>query len=443
VIDVTSIHVAAWLLGCGGPASLVANSGLRHWIGVDVARQSGLVTMQVSDVAGLVTRYARRLHEAAGDQHHVASPLGAWLLLALCGPATRGEERRALEDVLGCGVEEAASVAGELLEEPHPLVGVAAAVWNRGQSGDPRWLAGLPTAVQRGPIPSQDEADAWAREHTFGLIERFPIAIDDALYLLLVTALATKVSWDRPFELGPGSALGGASPWSKEVKQVLVSPPAAPQADLHKAFLVSTPEAGEVGVHAGRAQGGLIVASVIAAADVPFIEVLAAGHRLAIDVALNRPVAMRSLFDLPLGDGPFWSVREEMSPDGPGERCRAVLPAWEARSMHDLAPPRMGFAAAAEALGKGDPWSAKQATMARYTRFGFEAAAVTAMVFALSARMPGMMRMGEVRFGHPYAVVAVAANDHDADPDGADDWPDRWNGLPVFSAWVAKPGEAE
>ena len=111
--------------------------------------------------------------------------------------------------------------------------------------------------------------------------------------------------------------------------------------------------------------------------------------------------------------------------------------------MHDLAPPRTGFAAAAGALGKGDPWTAKQVAMARYTRFGFEAAAVTAMGIALSAHTPGVMRMGELRFGHPYAVIAVAASDPDADRDSGGDWPDRWNGLPVFSAWVAKPGEAK
>jgi hypothetical protein len=171
--------------------------------------------------------------------------------------------------------------------------------------------------------------------------------------------------------------------------------------------------------------------------------VLAAGHRLAIDLALNRPVAMLSLFDLPLGDGPFWSVREEMSPHGPGERCMAVLPAWEVQSMHDLAAPPLGFAAAAGSLGKGDPWTAEQAAMARYTRFGFEAAAVTAMAVGLSARMPAMMRKGELRFGHPYAVIAVAASDPDAGQDSVGDWPDSWNGVPVFSAWVAKPSEAE
>lgn len=399
--------------------------------------------MQMSDVALLTMRYARRLHDVAGTGHHVASPLGAWLLLALCGPATQGEERRALEGVLGCGVEEAASVAGELLEQPHPLVGAAAAVWNRGGKGDQRWLAGLPASVERGPIPTQDEADAWTREHTFGLIKRFPIRIDDAVYLLLATAMATKVSWDRPFELAPAGALGAASPWSTQVEQVLVSPLVSPEHLRHKAFLASTPEAGQVGVHVGRAQDGLIVASVIGEADVPAVDVLTAGHRLAIDVALNRSVAMRSLFDVPLGDGPLWSVREETSPAGPGERCHAVLPAWEAQSEHDLSDERLGFSAAAKTLGRGDPWQAKQAAIARYTRLGFEAAAVTAMAIALSARPAGLLRSGEIRFGHPYAVIAVAAADPDADRESGDVWPELWNGLPVFSAWVARPSEAE
>jgi hypothetical protein len=80
--------------------------------------------------------------------------------------------------------------------------------------------------------------------------------------------------------------------------------------------------------------------------------------------------------------------------------------------------------------------------MARYTRVGFEAAAVTAMAMLVSMPSPGLLRRGEIRFGHPYAVIAVAARDLHAEPDNAN-WPEGWNGLPVFSAWVAKPGEAE
>ncbi len=394
--------------------------------------------MQVSEVAALVARYARRIHGVIGTEHHVASPLGAWLLLALCGSATRSDERRPLESVLGCDVDEAASVAAGLLEVPHPVVGAAAAVWNMEGAGDPGRLAGLPASVERGSIPNQDEADAWAQEHTFGLIERFPITITIDTYLLLASALATKVSWDRPFDLAPGSALGPASPWGEQVEQVLASPPSG----THPAFIVGTAEAGDVAVHVGRARDGLMVVSVIAASDVPSVDVLSAGHRLATDVVLGRPVAKRSLFQLPLGDAPLWSVREEMSPQGAGEQCMAYLPAWEARSQHDLGSPLFGFAAAAAALGNGGPWQATQAALARYTRVGFEAAAVTSLAFVMSARLPGLRRTAELRFGHPYAAIAVAASNRDADTDSGGEWSDRWTGVPVFSAWVAEPSEA-
>jgi len=48
-------------------------------------RQAGAMVVAVTDTAAAVARYAGRLHRVAGEGHHVASPLGAWLLLALCG----------------------------------------------------------------------------------------------------------------------------------------------------------------------------------------------------------------------------------------------------------------------------------------------------------------------------------------------------------------------
>ena len=96
------------------------------------------------------------------------------------------------------------------------------------------------------------------------------------------------------------------------------------------------------------------------------------------------------------------------------------------------------------ALDPIDPWQAKQAAMARYTRVGFEAGALTTLAIALSAiaRRPGVRRTAELRFGHPFAVVAVAADTakpqerHRPVPRGP------WHGLPVFSAWVADPEDA-
>jgi hypothetical protein len=399
-----------------------------------------------TDLAGPVARYASRLHDVIGYDHHVASPLGAWLLLALCGPASDGANRTALIDALGCDIDAAASVAADLLAHPHPLVAAAAAVWHAPGSVSDQWLTGLPAQVtQASRIPAQPELDAWARHHTFGLIDRFPITVDPAVYLILANALATKVSWQCPFDLTAGRTLGQESPWAQRLARVL----RVPRHDGHSALIATTARAGDVAIHVAAARGGLIVASVAAAPQVAPADVMAAAHELAIAHATGQPVLRRSLFELPLGDGPAWTIREEPPADGADERCDAVLPAWSANSTHDLFDPVLGFAAAAASLAvhKGDPWEAKQGAMARYSRTGFEAAAVTAMAIRLSMRLPSrsLMRIAELRFGHPYAVVAITVDQPGGRPGGHTGpglEPGPWHGVPVFSAWVADPEEA-
>jgi hypothetical protein len=398
------------------------------------------MTVTLPDLAVPIASYAQRLHGVIGDGHHVASPLGAWLLLALAAPASEGKIRADLTEVLGCEAEQAARTAAELLTAPHPLVAAAAAVWNRPDSVSAEWLAGLPAVVQTGDVPDQQEANEWARRHTFGMIKTFPVTLDPSVYLVLATALATRVSWECPFEPAPASALGPASPWAKRLAHVLRSP----KHHGHSQFIAVTPEAGDVAVQIASARGGLLVASVAAEPDVAPADVLSAAYRLAAARAFGRPVEQRSLFDLPLGESPLWLVREKMSAAKPGEACTAVLPAWSARSKHDLSHPDLGFAAAKEALSNaGDPWEAKQAAMARYSRTGFEAAAVTAMAVALSAMVPrrGLLRTAELRFGQPFAVVAVTVDEHhDRKLGGVRRG--GWHGVPVFSAWVTEPEDA-
>jgi hypothetical protein len=391
------------------------------------------VTLTAADIAAPVARYAGRLHALAGPRHHVASPLGAWLLLALCAPASQAT---ILNGLLGGDPADAASLAAGLLAHPDPVVPAAAAVWHRaGRLTDvaARWLAGLPPSVTTGPLTSQAELDSWARRGTLGLIERFPVALDPSLYLLAATALAARVSWERPFDLAPASALGPSSPWAGTLSQVLRTP----DGPGHEQLVAATPAAGDVAVDVARARDGLAVISVAAAPGVAAGDVLAAAYDLAPALATGRATGRRSLFDLPLGEGPLWSLTERSGPvrsaDGREERCTAVLPAWSANSEHDLSDPGLGFAAVAQALAPGDPWQARQAAMARYTRVGFEAAAVTGVAIAMAMRVPrpGLIRTAELRFGHPFAVVAVVTGDS------------PWQGLPVFSAWVAQPEDAE
>ncbi|MCI4067113.1 hypothetical protein MRQ36_32920, partial [Micromonospora sp. R77] len=77
---------------------------------------------------------------------------------------------------------------------------------------------------------------------------------------------------------------------------------------------------------------------------------------------------------------------------------------------------------------------ARQSALAHFGRYGFEAAAVTAAFALVSLAPEGVARTAELRFGHPYAVVAVATDER---RDGAG----VWHGVPVFSAWVATPQE--
>ena len=253
--------------------------------------------------------------------------------------------------------------------------------------------------------------------------------------LLLATALATKVSWHAPFDLAPGARLAG---WG--VERVLATPE---DGHYHESF-VATTRAGDVAVHTARAREDLDVTSVVAAPGVPAADVIAAAYDIA---AAPR----RSLFDLPLGEGPLWTITERptrtTAPDGRAERCTAVLPAWSADSDHDLGRPELGLPAAARAaaaaLGLGAfGYEARQSAVARYTRVGFEAAAVSAMAVATGYQEPrdGVERTAVLRFGHPYAVVATARDQRWESGRGTVVGP--WHGLPVFSAWVAKADEA-
>lgn len=366
-------------------------------------------------MAPLIARYATAFHRAVGDVHHVASPLGAWLILALAAPAAHGPVRDELADVLGTSPEHARDVAAALLAKPHAAVASAAAVWRDASVITPlqAWLDGLPDAVEVGGIPSAAAANQWASSHTLGLIEQFPLEIRPDTVLVLASALATRVEWEQHFEVVPSAQL--RSQWAERVAHVLRSVP------QHDAYIASSP-VGDVAVHTARSADGLEVTSLIAAPDVPAAEALAAAHG-----SLQR----RSLFDLPLGDHPLWTIEEARGRRS--ERCIAVLPTWSAESEHALLRPELGFPAVARALAELLPTrrhdlDAKQKALARYTRTGFEAAAVTGMMMTTALVTEGRQRTATLRFGHPYAVVARASGG-------------EWDGVPVFSAWVTEPEE--
>ena len=364
----------------------------------------------------LIAEYAGRLNPALLTEQAVTSPLGVWLLLALVAPAAEGG-REGLETVLGAEADDAAARAAELLSDPHPAVAAAAAVWDRllGPSFDD-WAKSLPPAVERGPVPSQAEADAWARDRTLGMIEEFPLEIDELTRLILASALATDISWVEPLE-----EVGGLLSFRDGIQMV-----------------VETAAAGHVAVAAPPSSSALDVFSVIAADDVPAGDVDAAAHQVAAMLAGDETRARRVPVEA-LVDGHAWTVterREQRTGPSVQEEWQTYLPAWEAKSDHDLrnAPGMAACFATLSGFARPEDqpvsFEARQAAVASYTRTGFKAAAVTA-VGMRAAGMPDfhdvLVRRVELRFERPYAVLACAA---------LDEGPEAWRGVPVFSAWV-------
>ncbi|MCL2092189.1 MAG: hypothetical protein FWH11_13480 [Micrococcales bacterium] len=420
-------------------------------------------------VAGFTEGFVRRVLTG----HGVVSGLGVWLLLALVAQDAPPAARAVLEEALGTDAEDAAARAAALLDQAHPEVRHAVAVWVDQTWSTPafdQWATRLPGSVARGPMPTQEQADAWTAERTLGLVQRFPADLSPSAVqvpaVVLASAVATKICWDAPFDEAyvfrpeqddhVPETLGGAFSHAAEV---LSTPPSG-----HQVGLADTAAAGRVAVHAARSEG-LRVLSVIAEPDCPVGNV----HQAALEVA--RSSLAIDLFGAPLGTGHAWTLTErtasQVSDSDRTTETRALLPAWDATTCTSLRGEPWFPAVAAT----GNRWvtepkdvDGQQQAVASYDRLGFSAAAVTDMpcwAASLVDTREVRLRRLEVRFDRPYAVVAVACPPPSSQlsaarprwwrrsPNRADS--DRtltvdgttevspWDGIPVFSAWVAEP----
>jgi hypothetical protein len=392
-----------------------------------------------------VVAYSERVRDAVLAQHPgavVCSPLGVWLLLCACLSAAEDAERVELEAVVGCSQAEASELLGVFVENVPPAIRAALAVWARDEVLTDQlsaWRAGLPAAIDRGPIPTQAAADAWAKRNTLGLIREFPIDVA-GFDLVLASALATRVSWQDPYEVAAASEkLAPSSPWAGAVERVLWTD------NTWRSAIVETAAAGLVAVHQALAREGLVVICVSADPAVPRSEVLAAAHEINQHLESEDTLPAHSLFDIALGDGHSWTIAQrEREAQHAGERFETItdiaLPAWEIRSeLTLLASPAFGATAATRVLhtliGDG-PSDSRQVALARFDRFGFEAAAVTGISIACSLVITneiGVERTAGLRFDHPFAAIAVC-RDRRGDPT-------RFRGLPVFEAWIHAPTE--
>jgi hypothetical protein len=414
-----------------------------------------------TSLASLIDGYCRRVCAAVLEQHEansISSPLGIWLLLATCASAAKAEDRRGLEDALGCSSLQAADLLVRFLEDPPPALRSGLALWVRNADATPalvQWSATLPTQVERGDIPSQVAADAWADRHTLGLIKRFPSQLTHLTRLVLSSVLATKVSWQESFEVvSAQDHLRPSSPWRDQVAHVLLDR----QHHRLPMMLATTEAAGVVAVHFALANEDLAVISVAADPEIDRRVAFEAAYEIARLCRVDGLTSAGcSLFDLPVGSGHSWEITErEVLTRKVGERSEqiegAVLAAWHAESALKLeASEAFGIRPALSALfgligpdPRGDEVEAAQVAVASYTPTGFEAAAISAALLSARGAPPkerGLLRAARLCFDHPYAAVALAG--------GRSDFTRARAGhtesfcLPLFSAWVSTPHDPE
>lgn len=360
------------------------------------------------DTPSLINAYAELVRQTLGTaQTSAISYFGLWLLLARFAPTATGPHQARLSEVLGVSCEDAAALAADLLDTPHPTVAAAIGAWSRS-----RVTTTLPLALDE--LPDQAGLDSWASEHTRGLIDRFPLQIDELTELVLATALVLQPRWTEKMRNDENGRLvldGGLQ------------------------TIVDTEAAGLVAVAKPFSEDGVDVVSVIAAPDISPADVWRGVDEVI--AKLNAGALWHGVF--PDGyptDGHAWTARETTETfiewDAPGDDdylWRSHLPRWSVSvdSALTAAPGVAELVASLRAAvpGLDGPMECVQAATAAYDENGFEAAAVTALVMTTGAPhfVERTIHRVEVTFDRPHAVVAVARG-------GA------WEGVPLFHCWV-------
>lgn len=352
---------------------------------------------------GAANQLTQRWCAAAGSDDFVLAGCAVWPLLALLAGAADGPARSELATAVNMNANHAHEAALRLVDTLAGADTVAAALglWLRKDiEPHPQWVASLPHDTVR-TITDQAALDTWAREHTQGLIGTLPVELTADTAILLASALVARTTWAQPFHddvLKPT-----AGPWRGHRGPGLARHCAA----LRDAALLVTEPAVTRAVVRGEAD--LDVHLLLG--DGPPAQVLGAGFS-----ALNGLVDIHT--DLAPGvTGPGLTVRNTRATS---DVLALRLPPFEIRSRHDLLAQHKLFG-----LGTVTDTShghlpaistvplavdrACQQVLARFTREGFEAAAVTAMGVAVAAAFHPTRNTVEVAitFDRPFGFLAV------------------------------------
>lgn len=396
------------------------------------ARKAGAPGAAVEHVNALTKRWLA----AAGSDARVLSALGVWPLLAFLADGGGEETRADLSAALGIRAEAAARAAREIMAivEDTPAIRTAIGLWTR---NDVRlredWLGRLPADIhgELTGVPGEDQKrlNAWASEHTDGLIPRMPVEVDEYTMLVLASALLVTVTWRAEFKAAVAASAG---PWA-DARGTVPSLHRA-TADLDAVRVADTP-IGRVTALTVEGDGEVDVHLVLGPADRSPADVLAIGTDM---IGAPRHPMTRGT-DLPAGvAGPGVQVETVESFRNRDSLDVTTVP-FRLAARHDLLQHAALFGlqrAQSGANGRFPGISARpllvtkavQDAVAEFSATGFRAAAVTAIGMfgaALPARRYQVRRVA-VTFDRPFAYYAVH----------------RDSGLILVAGWVGEPSRA-
>ena len=357
-----------------------------------------------------------------GSDDFAVSGYGVWPLLTLLTAVATGPVHSELRTATGWSTDTAHDAALTLLGrlENSDAVRAALGIWT-GANFPLReeWVRSLPSNTVSA-LGDRDGLDDWVREHTDGLVDRFPAEIGESTALVLATAVIARTTWRNAFQDGVLEPVAG--PWRGYRGPAL----SRYSRELRDAALLGhdTPVTRAV----VRGVSDLDVHLLLGTEDARPGAVLATGmDALDGSVEIRTPV---------LGDrGPGLSVREVTAV---ADALRIHLPPFDIRSAHDLLDRAdlFGLRSAAGTVGGENMFpglssvpltvtAAAQGVRARFTAEGFHAAAVTSVLMAPTGiPRPHDAREIAVDFDRPFGFLAVH----------------RDTGAVVVAGWVATPG---
>jgi hypothetical protein len=378
----------------------------------------------------ILDTFSAKFHGAFPDEHRIASPLGAWCLLAFIA----ANDKKAHPDVvknLGCSADEASEILVALLKEKPDVVALAVQSWIAPS------IAGIPSFVQwakdvadisvtEKTIPTEDELHSWVEKESLGLISKFPVKIvPEEFMALFATVIATDIKWNKPLQVTPSKVMQKA--WDASLFLA--------DSEFHNSYIHKDSQLGYFGVHCGTtAEKDLNVYSVIALDESVTEEQTMAVAR-GIAAGSYNPVAISEL-EVGESTNGILSVQDHKSSSSE-DTFISYLPAWKSSNTFDLIEDvDFGFGHSVARFadhGEESVFTVKQVSVAEYNSVGFKAAALTYGLMARCAAMTSYdVRRVQLKYLRPYAVVASVNSSSRV-----------WSHIPVFDGWITEAVEAE